>query len=117
MKKVNFLFLLIISLFLISCNATISSKITKSYPTTDYEVEMRLFDLDEIIPYEYEIIGTAKAGDSGFSFNCSYDYVIDKLIAEARKAGGNAIKIVKHSRPDFWSSCHRVQVEIVIVKY
>lgn len=117
MKRFHFLIFIVVSILLISCNATITKNITKSYPVTSYDEEMTLYDLDEIIPYEYDVIGTAKAGDSGFSLNCGYDFVVDQLMSEARKAGGNAIRIIYHKRPDVWSSCHRIKVEIIRVKY
>lgn len=57
-------------------------------------------------------LGEVKIGDTGFSTNCDYETVIDAAKLEARKVGGNAIKIVSHQNPDFVSSCHRITATI-----
>ena len=115
MKKVFRLALFFLALMLIlsACSAKISSSLIKSYPPLDYDLEVMVLGLNDEVPFEAEHIGTIRIGDSGFSTNCRYDVVIDLAKLEARKVGGDAIKIVKHNQPDVWSSCHRITAEIL----
>jgi hypothetical protein len=99
-----------------SCSPKIGTSISKHYPALDYREDIRVFGLQDPIPAETETIGTVKIGDTGFSTNCGWEEVIDKAKLEARKAGGNAIKITKHSPPSTWgSSCHRITAAILRV--
>jgi len=113
MKKLFRGSLFFLVLILSSCGASMTSSIIKSYPTLDYNQEVIVLGLNEDIPSGAEHLGTIKVGDSGFSTHCNYDLVIDNASLEARRVGGNAIKIVKHKKPDLWSSCHRITVEIL----
>ncbi|MCL6275247.1 hypothetical protein M3P19_14595 [Muricauda sp. 2012CJ35-5] len=99
--------------FLISCSPKLSSVLVKDYQSLAYDEEVVVFDIDEDIPEEFEQIGVLKARDTGFSVKCNYEIVLDKAKLEARKAGGNAIKITMHKKPDFWSTCHRIDAIIL----
>lgn len=119
MKKPFRLALFSLSLLLIlsSCSAKVSTNVIKAYPPLHYNIEVLVLDLEDEIPSGAEHLGTIKVGDSGFSTNCSYDVVIDHASLEARKVGGDAIKIVKHKKPDYiWSSCHRITAEVLKLK-
>jgi len=84
----------------------------KTYAPLDYKEEVRVFGIEEEIPFNAEKLGTIKVGDSGFSVNCNYATVLDKAKTESRKVGGNVLKITKHKRPDLWSSCHRITADV-----
>jgi hypothetical protein len=100
-----------------SCNPSISTKLKKSYPPLDYRQEVVVFELNEADPVNAEQLGVVKIGDSGFSTNCDYTMVLEKAKLEARKAGGNAIKIVEHKQPSgMGSSCHRITAKILKVE-
>jgi hypothetical protein len=72
--------------------------------------------LREREPENSEYLGLVKIGDSGFSTNCSYEVVMKEAMLEARKAGGNAIKIIEHRPPSaVVSSCHRITARILRV--
>jgi len=104
-------------LILNSCAPKISTKISKSYPPLDYREEVKVIGLQDPVPQSAEEIGTVKIGDAGMSTNCGWEVVIDKAKLEARKAGGNAIKITKHSSPNpMGSSCHRITATIYKVE-
>jgi len=115
-RKVNFI-LLLGSLILVSgCAPKISNKISKQYPALDYREEVRVFNLDESLPPDAEELGKVNINDNGFSANCGWSEVIELAKTEARKIGGNAIKITKHRPPDFTSSCHRIDALIVRIE-
>ncbi|HPM03715.1 MAG TPA: hypothetical protein PK816_16265 [Candidatus Cloacimonadota bacterium] len=100
-----------------SCNPKISTSISRSYPPLDYQQEVVVIGLDQPEPDNAEVLGQVKTGDTGFSTNCSYEVVIDKIKLEARKAGGNAIKVIEHKTPSaMGSSCHRITARILRVE-
>jgi hypothetical protein len=103
-------------LILNACSPKISTSINKNYAVLDYREDVRVFGVEETGPDDAELLGTVKIGDSGFSTNCGLDVVIDKAKTEARKIGGNAIKITKHTPPSIWgSSCHQITADILKV--
>jgi len=97
-----------------SCSFKVTTSITKSYQPTDYKKDIVILQLDQEIPEGTETLGEVKIQDSGLSVNCGYDVAIDKAKTEARKVGGNAIKIIKHKKHDLLgSSCHRITATIL----
>ena len=115
MKNLNFLLISVAIVFLASCSAKLTSSMQQTYAPLDYKQDVRVFDLNEPAPANAEKLGTIKVGDSGFSTNCDYDVVLDKAKTEARRVGGNALKITKHKTPDFMSTCHRIIAEVLKV--
>ncbi len=102
------------SLILSSCAPKTTTSITKKYPPLDYREEVLVFGLQDDTPEDAELLGIVKIGDSGFSTNCDYDVVLNEAKMEARKTGGNAIKIIEHKPPSFMgSSCHRITVNVL----
>lgn len=117
MKKLHGLMIISALIFFSSCNPKISTSISKSYPALDYKQEVVVFGLDQSEPDNAEVLGQVKIGDAGLSTNCSYDIVMDKAKLEARKAGGNAIKIIEHKPPTaMGSECHRITARILKVE-
>ena len=114
MKKLNVLTILAALIFFNSCSPKISTSISKSYSPLDYQQEVAVIGLNQAEPDDAEFLGEVKIGDSGFSTNCGYDVVIDQAKLEARKVGGNAIKIINHTPPSaMGSSCHRITARIL----
>jgi len=117
MKKLHGLMIISALIFFSSCNPKISTSISKSYPALDYKQEVVVFGLDQPEPDNAEVLGQVKIGDAGLSTNCGYDIVMDKAKLEARKAGGNAIKIIEHKPPTaMGSTCHRITAKILKVE-
>ena len=99
-----------------SCNHKVSTSIVKKHPTLDYKTEVLVLDLTEKIPENAEVIGEVKLGDTGFSTKCNYELAIEKAKLEARKFGGNVIKITEHKSPSaLGSTCHRIKATIIKV--
>jgi hypothetical protein len=117
MKKIHGLFIISALMLFSSCHPKISTSISKSYPPLDYKQDVVVIGLDQSEPDSSEFLGQVKIGDTGFSTNCGYDEAIDKAKLEARKAGGNAIKIIEHIPPSIMgSSCHRITARILKVE-
>jgi hypothetical protein len=115
MKKTALLF--VSAILLSSCSPKITTSISKQYATLDYQEEVRVFNLDESVPYDFEELGIVKIGDTGFSTNCGWEVVIERAKSEARKVGGNALKITEHILPTMMgSSCHRITAQILRIE-
>jgi hypothetical protein len=100
-----------------ACNPRISTSLQSSYSPLDYKQKVIVIDSDKNTPANSEVLGQVKIGDTGFTTNCGYNLVIEKAKLEARKAGGNAIKIIKHRPPSiFGSTCHRITAKILRIK-
>ena len=111
--KTNLLSLILLCFLLKSCSPKTSSSLIKTYPALGYEETVTIIELNEKSPENAEILGEISVGDTGFSTKCNYETVLDKAQLEARRVGGNAIKITKHKKPDLWSSCHRIKATIL----
>ena len=114
MKNPLFALLLISITFLSSCNPKVSTKLSKSYPAISNKQEVIIIDKKESKPDSSEILGVVKIGDTGFTTNCSLDTLLNRAKLEARKAGGNAIKINEIKPPStVGSSCYRISATIL----
>lgn len=117
MKNVYILITILLSLSLNSCKSRIKRNITKHYAPIDYKQDILIIGQTESMPENTEIIGLIKIGDTGFTAKCDYGTVINTARMEARKVGGNAIKIIEHKPPSmFGSSCHRITAQILRIK-
>jgi len=115
MRKINLLFI-VFGLALASCSPRITTQVTKSYTPIDFKQEIKVYDLMDPVPGKSEEIGFVKIGDTGFSTNCNFENVLNLAKIEARKSGGNAIKIIDHILPSaFGSSCHQITAKILKV--
>ena len=107
--------LIIVSLILIfsACSPIVTTNLNKSYETLNYKEDVKVFEIDKKIPSESEELGFVSIKDGGASVNCGYDKVIELAKEQARKNGGNAIKIIDHKLPNiFGSSCHQIVAKI-----
>lgn len=116
MKKILYGIILLYILIFTNCSPRITSRITTAYEPLPIDAPIQVFNRQTPIPSKAEILGEVKSKDTGFSTNCDSVTIINKIKDEARKAGGNAIVILKHSKPSMWgSSCHQMEATILNV--
>jgi len=97
-----------------SCSVGIKTVVTKSYPPLSLKDSVKVIPLESPAPASAELLGNVHIFDQGGSVNCGYDVVIEAAKTEARKAGGNALKITEHLLPSFWgSSCDQIKADIL----
>lgn len=109
----------LISISFVDCSPKVRTKLTKTYPALNYKEEVIVIGLAEETPPTAIEIGTTKIGDTGFSTNCKWAVVIEKAKIEARKAGGNVLKIIKHLPPntiESVSTCDRITAKILKIQ-
>ncbi len=113
MNKIALQFLVAGVIFLSSCNPKVSTNLYKQYATLGFSDEVHVIGLEQYLPDSAELLGVVYVGDTGFTTKCTYDIVLETAKIEARKIGGNAIKIVSHKKPgSMASSCHRIKAQI-----
>lgn len=112
----NILFFALFCFVLTSCGPAVNTQILVKKTPLNYEEQITVFETYEEVTEPATLIAHAFVGDSGFSVNCKYDVVLAKAMDEARKAGGNAIKITEHKTPDILSSCHRIKYDILYIE-
>jgi len=99
-----------------ACSSKVSTQVHKSYPPIGYDQKIEVIEIYQAMPSGAEILGEVKIGDSGFSTNCGYAIALEAAKSEARKIGGNAIKIYQHKMPDaLGSTCHRIKAHILYI--
>jgi len=113
----NWIILLGLFVIISSCAPKISTSIYKKYEALEYTEDVMIFGMEDTEPENAEQLGTVKIGDTGFSTGCSFETVLEKAKIEARRIGGNAIKITEHTPPSTWgSSCHRIKANILRIE-
>jgi hypothetical protein len=114
MRKINTFLFLIISILFISCSPKVTTTLLKQSAPLDYKENVVVIGLDDSVPEKADTLGKIKIGDTGFTTDCAFEVVIEEAIMEARKSGGNAIKITKHKPPTaLGSTCHRIEALIL----
>ena len=114
MKKL--FFVSIVLLFIVGCAPRVALDIKTTQPPLSYNMEVVVIGLKEVVPESAQYIGTVKVGDSGFTVDCDYPIIIEKAEIEARKSGGNLLKITSHKTPGIMSTCHQITADIYHVE-
>lgn len=104
---------LALGLFVLSsCKPIFISSIEKQYEPLPYDSEIIVLELNEETSGNNELLGEAKIRDGGFSSKCNKEALVDIARREARRLGGNLIQITSDKKPNFWNSCHRLDIKI-----
>ena len=112
----KYVVLFFIEFVLLGCSPKITSNFTTSHTPLNKDMEVMILDIDAPMPEKVEVLGQIKIGDTGFTTkNGNYAAVLNIAKDEARKAGGNVVKITEHKSPDMISSMHRIKAEILRV--
>lgn len=116
--RINIFLTLLLAFIFVGCSPKVVSSISTPYTPLSEDQEVLVLETYDELPTEAIILGTVKIGDTGFtaSSNGTYDEVLRLAKEQARKAGGNAIKINQHQTPDFYSSVHRIFADILYIE-
>lgn len=105
---------ILLLILLTSCSHTITTSISNPYPPLEVNDNISIIGLNEKYPDNYALVGKLKLGDSGFSTDCDYYTAMSIAKEEARKSGGNAVKVTSEIQPSiFGSSCYRMTGDIL----
>jgi hypothetical protein len=112
MKQITTTLFLITVIGITSCSPKITSNLTNPLPKLAVEDKIALLDLEHELPENIIKVGHLRFKDSGFSTDCSFNSLMNKARIEARKNGANIVKVVDKKKPDLWSSCYRLKIEL-----
>lgn len=112
MKKMIKILFLITVIGFISCSPKISSNFINPQPKLSIDENVALLDIEHHLPKNIIKIGELRFQDSGFSTDCSFNSLMTQARNEARKNGANIVKVVNKKKPDLWSSCYRLKIEL-----
>ena len=112
MKQMTTMLFLVTVIGITSCSPKITSNLTNPLPKLSIEDKIALLDLEHKLPENIVKVGDLRFQDSGFSTDCSFNSLMNQARIEARKNGANIVKVVEKKKPDLWSSCFRLKIEL-----
>jgi hypothetical protein len=112
-----------IAVFFSACSPHIATSVSKKYPALDNSAKVKVVNTGESIPFKYIELGSIRLGDAGMTgkSKCTYEALLALAMEEAKKTGGDAIKIVEHIPPHIerygfsivYHQCHSLFVLIL----
>lgn len=112
MKK--FAVVMLLALSLIGCEPALNyTSLQPSRTPKSNNSHIMIYPSTETVPADFVVLGTIRVDDSGFTTNCSLDYVVECAIKKARDVGADAIQITKIKPPDLWSYCYRITASAI----
>ncbi|MGB1314344.1 hypothetical protein [Bizionia paragorgiae] len=112
MKNFTRLLFIITVIGITSCSPKITSNFTNRQPELTVDDKIALLDIEHSLPENTVKVGELRFQDSGFSTDCSFNSLMTQARDEARKNGANIVKVVDKKKPDLWSSCYRLRIEL-----
>jgi hypothetical protein len=112
MKQMTTLLFMLAAIGLTSCSPKITSNFTNPQPKLSIDEKVALLDIEHNLPENLVKVGELRFQDSGFSTDCSFNSLMTQARNEARKNGANIVKVIDKKKPDLWSSCYRLKIEL-----
>lgn len=109
MRTLLFAFVLLASCATTSKQVSVLAVATPLPPGTQVEV----IGAGQALPTGAKYLGAVNIGDNMTATkNCTYAKVVADAQEQARAMGGNVIQIKKHTEPNAWSTCHRIECDV-----
>ncbi|MEI6556009.1 MAG: hypothetical protein WCL70_10485 [Paludibacter sp.] len=109
----NILFLYLIILLLSSCTPRITTSLIKKEKPLSKNSIVVVYDKNDTLPAATKKLGTTRVNDNASTVEFDYNFVVEVAKLEAGKAGGNAIRIIKHQLPNLLNTGHEVYADIL----
>ena len=104
--------IIIIIIGITSCGPKITSNFTNPLPKLSIDENVALLDIEHNIPENVVKVGDLRFQDSMLATDCSFNSLMNKARIEARKNGANIVKVTEKKKPDLWSTCYRLKIEL-----
>lgn len=104
--------LLVTVMGITGCSPKVTSNLSNPQAKLSLDDQVALLDIEHKLPENVIKVGDLRFQDSGFSTDCSFNSLMARARTEARKAGANIVKVVDKKKPDLWSSCYRLKIEL-----
>ena len=112
MKK---LFLAYSVVVLCSCTPRITTSLIKKGKPLSKTSIVVVYDKNDTLPAATVKLGITKVNENASTSEFDYNSVVEIAKLEASKAGGNAIRIIKHQLPNLLNTGHKVDADILKV--
>lgn len=112
MRQITKILLLMAVFGLASCGPKITSNFTNPQPKLSIDEKIALLDIHHKVPENITKIGDLRFQDSGFTSDCSFNSLMNRARIKAQENGANIVKVVEKKKPDLWSSCYRLKIEL-----
>jgi hypothetical protein len=101
-------------LVLVSCSPKVYDEIIEHRQPSDYDSQILVLDVHDLRPENAILVAKLKTDKNRFESTPlgSYYYEIQMLEYEAKKLGGNILKIVSDTEPDAFCAIHRIEAEV-----
>lgn len=110
MKKLLLAYSLVI---LCSCTPRITTSLIKSKKPLPKNTIVAVYNKNDTLLDASEKLGTTRVNDNASTAEFDYNSVVELAKVEAGKAGGNAIRIIKHQLPNLLNTGHEVYADII----
>ncbi|MBP2833851.1 hypothetical protein J8281_16770 [Aquimarina sp. U1-2] len=107
--KLTFILAILVST---NCSPKITSNFSNPKPKLSIDEKVALLDIDHQLPDNSIKIGNLRFQDTGFSTDCSFNSIMNRARTLARNGGANLVKVVHKKKPDLWSTCYRLKIEL-----
>lgn len=112
MKWILFFYLIIL---FCSCTLRITTSLIKKEKPLHPREMVIVYDKNDTLPAITEKLGTTRVNDNASTSEFNYNSIVEIAKLEAGKAGGNAIRIIKHQLPGLLNNGHEVYADILKV--
>ena len=109
----NNLLIFNILFLLCSCTPKITTSLIKKEIPLPKNTIVTVFEKNDTLPAVTKKLGTTRVNDNVSTAQFDYNYVVEIAKLEASKAGGNAIRIIKHQLPNLLNDSHEVYADIL----
>ena len=109
----NNLLLFYFIVLLSSCAPRITTSLIKKGKPLSKTSIVVVYDKNDTLPAATEKLGITKVNENASTSEFDYNSVVEIAKLEASKAGGNAIRIIKHQLPNLLNTGHKVYADIL----
>lgn len=109
--KLSISLIVISSLLLTGCAATVRSDIQNAQKKLSINDKVAFLDIMHLVPENATKVGSSHFGDSMFSTDCSFDSNLVEARKIARANGANIVKVTEKKTPDLLSTCYRLKID------
>ncbi len=99
-------------LLLAGCSPKITSNFPNKQTKLSLDDKVALLDVTDTLPSDILKVGDLRFQDSGFSTDCNFNSMMNRARKLARENGANIVKINDKKKPDLWSSCYRLKIDL-----
>jgi len=112
MKQMTKIFFILVVIGLTSCSPKIKSNMSNPHPKLSENEDIALLDINHNLPDNVVKVGEIRDQDAGASIHCKFDQLMKKARETARENGANIVKVIDKKKPNLWSTCYRLKIEL-----